>query len=103
MIDIPIGITSYSTGLKICAKTVGIKKYKAIIEKKKKKYDKIVLFAKSKLNNIEVLISKAWINSVISHEEFVLINNVRKEYDEIKKRNKKFKDLNSLSKILVYL
>ena len=37
----------------------GIKKYKSIIKKKKKKHDKIVLLAKSKLNGIEVLISKA--------------------------------------------
>ena len=36
-----------------------MKKYKSIIEKKKKKHDKIVLLAKSKFNSIEVLISEA--------------------------------------------
>ena len=36
LIGIPIGITSFVIGLKICAITVGIKKYKSIIEKKKK-------------------------------------------------------------------
>ena len=35
------------------------------------------------LNSIEVLISKALIDSRISHDELVLINNVLKEYDEI--------------------
>ena len=35
-------------GLKICAITAGIKKYKSIIKKKKKKYDKIVLLEKVK-------------------------------------------------------
>ena len=55
-----------------------------MIKKKKKKHDKIVLLAKSKLNSIEVLISKALIDSVISHDEFVLINNVLKEYNEMK-------------------
>ena len=45
----------------------GIKKYKSIIKKKKKKHDKILLLAKSKLNSIEVLISKVLIDSVISH------------------------------------
>ena len=45
-----------------------------MIKKKKKKHDKIVLLAKSKLNSIKVLISKALIDSVISHNEFVLIN-----------------------------
>ena len=39
--------------LKICAIIVGIKKYKSIIKKKKKKHGKIVLLAKSKLNIIE--------------------------------------------------
>ena len=33
-----------------------------------KKHDKIVLLAKTKLNSREVLISKALINSNISHE-----------------------------------
>ena len=52
--------------------------YKPIIKKKKKNHNKIVLLAKSKLNSIEVLISKALIDSVIGHDEFVLINNVVK-------------------------
>ena len=84
MVGIPIGITSPAIGLKICAITAGVKKYKSIIKKKKKKHDKIVLLAKSKLNSIEVLISKALIDSVISHNQFVLINNVPKEYDDMK-------------------
>ena len=92
LIGIPIGITSSAIGLKICAITAGIKKYKSIIKKKKKKHDKIVLLAKSKLNSIEVLISKALIDSNISHDEFVLINNMLKEYEE-ERRNQKFKDL----------
>ena len=52
------------------------------------KHDKLVLLEKSKLNSIEVLISKALINSVISHDEFVLMNNVLKEYDEMKEEIK---------------
>ena len=59
------------------------KKYKSIIKKKKKKHDKIVLLAKSTLNSIEVLISKALTDSNISHDEFALINNVLKEYDDM--------------------
>ena len=43
--------------------------------------------AKSKLNSIEVLISKALIDSVISHDEFVLINKVLKKYNDMKKVN----------------
>ena len=49
------------------------------------------MLAKSKLNRIEVLISKALIDSNTSHDEFVLINNVLKEYDEIKEEIKNLK------------
>ena len=91
LIGIPIGTTSSSIGLKVCAIAAGTKKYKIIIKKKKKKHYKIVLLAKSKLNNIEVLISKALIDSVISHDEFVLINNILKEYNEIKEEIKNLK------------
>ena len=51
-------------------------------------HNKIVLLAKSKLNSIEVLISKALIDSVISHDEFFKINYVPKEYKEMKKNSK---------------
>ena len=79
---------SSAIGLKICAIAAAIKNHKSIINKKKKNYDKIVLLAKSKLNSIEVLISKALIDLVISHDKFVLIN-VMKEYDKMKENIKK--------------
>ena len=69
---------SSAIGLKNWAIASGIKKYKSIIKKKKKKHNKIVLLAKSKLTGIEVLISKALIDSDISHDEFALINYVLK-------------------------
>ena len=49
------------------------------------------MLAKSKLNGMEVLISKALIDSVISHDEFVLIDNVLKEYDKMKEKIKNLK------------
>ena len=58
------------------------------------------MLAKSKLYSIEVSISKALIDSNISHDEFVLINNVLKKIWQYERRNKKFKDLNSSSNIL---
>ena len=91
LLGIPIGITSSVIGLKICAIAAGIKKYKSVIKKKKKNSDKIILLAKSKLNSIEVLISKASINSVINHDELVLINTVLKEFDKMKEEIKNFK------------
>ena len=42
----------------------------------------------SKFNRIEVLISKTLIDSVISHDEFVLSKDVLKEYEEIKEETK---------------
>ena len=59
-----------------------------MIKKKKKKHNKIVLLGKDKLNTIEVLISKSLIDLYISHEEFVSVNNVLREYNKIKKEIK---------------
>ena len=99
LIGIPVGITSSAIKLKISAITAGIKMYKSIIKKhdnkkkktrtnNKKKHDKIVLLAKPKLNIIKFLIPKALIDSNTSHDEFVLINNVLKEYEDMEKQIK---------------
>ena len=69
LVFVRVGITSSAVGIKICAITAGIKKYKSIIKKKKKKHDKIVLLGKDKLNTIEVLISKAIIDLYFIHDE----------------------------------
>ena len=78
LVRIRIGISSSAKGLKICAITAETKKYKSIIQKKKKKHDKIALLPKSKLNSIDVLIFTALIDLVLvfTHNKFVLINNV---------------------------
>ena len=65
-VGIPIGVVSSSVWLKICVIAAGIKNYKSIITKKRKKHDKIILIAKYKLNSIEVLISKALIDSNVN-------------------------------------
>ena len=88
LVRISIGIASSTTGLKIFAISGRIKKYKSIIKKKKMKHDKIVILGKSKLNRIEVLIFKALIDLVISHDEFVLINNVLKKLSDMKEEIK---------------
>ena len=59
LIPLPVFVTSSAVAVKICAINAGIKNYKSITKKKKKKHDKIVLVAKDKLNTVEVLISKA--------------------------------------------
>ena len=68
LLGIPLGITSFVIGLKICVTTAAIKKYKSIVKEKIKKHDKIVFLAKNKLNCIELLISNILIDSYISHE-----------------------------------
>ena len=67
--------------MKMRAITAGIKKYKSIIKKKKKKHDKIVLLRKTKSSTIEVVINKALIDFYINHNVFVSVNNVLKEYN----------------------
>ena len=90
LVGISVGIASSAIALKICGITAVIKKYKSII--KKKKHDKIELLVKSKLNRIEVLISKDLIDSNISHDKFVLMNNTLKEFYDTKERIKNFND-----------
>ena len=61
----------------------------SFIKKKKKKHDQIVLLAISKLNSIEVLISKALIDSVISHGKIeVTWCHVHKITNNVNKNNK---------------
>ena len=73
-----------TVGIKICVITSGIIKYKSKVKKKKKKHDKIDLIGKDQLNIIEVLIFKELIDSYITHDKFLSVNNVLREYYEIK-------------------
>ena len=51
---------------------------------KKKKHNKIVMLARSKLNSKESKISEALINNEIGHEDFTTIINEEKNYRELK-------------------
>ena len=84
LVRVPVSITSSAVGIKICAMTTGIKKYKSIIKKKKKENDKIMLSGKDKLNTIEVTIFKALIDSYIIQGKFVSVNNLLRDYNGIK-------------------
>ena len=89
LLDTPIAIVSFVKVLKIRAITVLFRKYISIIGRKKKKYHKIVLVAKSKLNRIKVLISAA-LNGFKYYFWWICFkNSVLKEYDDIKKKNLK--------------
>ena len=81
---VSVGITSSAVGLKICALTTAIKMQESIIKKKRRKHDKIVLLAKTKLSAIKVLIFNALLDSNFNHDEFVPVNNVLREYNEVR-------------------
>ena len=61
-----------------------MKKYNSIIKKKRKKHEKTVYFAKNKLNTMDILFSKSLISPDNSRNEFVLVNYVLKEYNDMK-------------------
>ena len=93
---IPVGITSSAVGLKSCIITAGIKKYKLLIKRKKKKHDKILLVAKTKLNSIVILVSKYLTDLDASHDDVFSINNVLKECNGMKEETENLKILGYL-------
>ena len=62
---------------------------------KKKKHNKIIILAKSKLNSTETLISQEFIDSEISHEEFKTIINEEEKYLRMKENIKMTKNQKS--------
>ena len=102
-VHIPVGIESSPVGRKTCTIIARIKRYKSLIKKMKKNHDRIVILAKTKLNTIEVLISNALIDSCISHNEFIPVNNVLREYDDMKEEIQNLKTSTVKLKKLIYL
>ena len=84
VVGAPIGIAGASFTLIFFLTTRIIKKLLSITRNKKKKHDKILMLAKSKLNSIETLISQALIDMEISHEEFVTILKEKDKYEKMK-------------------
>ena len=83
-IGAPVGIMSASCSLAFSITTGFVKKFLKTIRNKKKKHNKIVMLARSKLNSIESKISKALMDNEISHENFETIINEEKKYRELK-------------------
>ena len=84
VIGAPAGIMSASCSLALSITTGFVKTFLKIIINKKKKDNKIVMRARSKLISIESKISEALINNEISHEDFMTILNEEKKYRELK-------------------
>ena len=59
-----------------------------LTKKRKKKHNKIIVLAKTKLNMIATLLSSALNDSEISHEEFTNIINEANIYENIKENIK---------------
>ena len=88
VVGIPAGITGASLTLLFIITTGVVKTLLNITRKKKKKHNKIIALARSKLNIIENLISQALIDFEITHEKFSKIfyekNNCKQIIDNIR-------------------
>ena len=73
-----------SCSLTFSVTTGFVKTFLKTIRNIKKKHNKVVMLARSKLNSIESKISEALINNEISHEDFMTILNEEKKYRELK-------------------
>ena len=83
-IGAPIGITSASLSIAFSLCIGLVKKLLKATRNKKKKHNKNVMLARSKLNGIDGKISEALINNQISHENFITIINEENNYRELK-------------------
>ena len=84
VIGATVGIISASCSLAFSITTGFVKELLKTTRKKKKKPNKIVMLARSKLNSIESKISEIFINNEISHEDFMTIMYEEKKYRELK-------------------
>ena len=84
VIGAPVGMMSASCSLAFSITTGFVKKFLKTIRNKKKKHNKIIMLATSKLNSIENKISKALMDNEISHEDFETIINEEKIHRELK-------------------
>ena len=84
VIRVPAGIIGASFGFTFSITSGFVKKYLKTIRNKKKKHNKIVMLARSKLNSIGNKISKALVDKEISHEDFETIISDEKKYQVLK-------------------
>ena len=80
VIGAPVGIARASLSLTFSISTGIIKKIIKTTRNKKKKHNKIVMLARSKLNSIESKISEALISNKIGYEDIMTIINEEKNF-----------------------
>ena len=88
VVGIPAGITGTSLTLIFTIGTGISKSLLKVTKKRKKKHNKIIALAKSKLNTIDTLLSSSLNDSEISHEEFTNIITEKNIYENIKENIK---------------
>ena len=98
IVGIPAGIAGASLTLIFTVTTGVVKIFLNITRKKKKKHNKIIALARSKLNIIENLISQALIDFEITHEEFSKIIYEENNYEQIIDNIKSVKNVDDLNK-----
>ena len=86
VVGAPVGIASASFTLTFYLTTGIVKKLLSITRTKKKKHDKILMLAKSKLNSIKKLMSQALIYIETSHQEFIAIWKEKVKHEKIEKQ-----------------
>ena len=96
VVGIPVGIAGSSLTLIFTISTGINKSLLKVTKKRKKKHNKIIELAKSKLNMIYTLLSNALNDSKISHEEFTNIITEKNIYKNIKENIKDTAELSSL-------
>ena len=84
LIGAPIGMMSASCRLAFSITAGFVKKFLKTKRNKKKKYNKIVMLTRSKLDSIESKISEALMDNEISHEDFAPNINEEEIYRELK-------------------
>ena len=101
VIGTTIGIASAMLSLAFSLSTGLVKKLLRITRNKKKKYNKIVMLARSKLNSIEREIFEALMNNRISHEDLMTVINEERNYRELKQSIRMMKGQEDKKNILI--
>ena len=99
VIGLPLGIAGSSLTLIFTVSTDINKSLLKVTKKRKKKHNKIIELAKSKLNTIDTLLSSALNDSKISHEEFNNIITEKNIYENIKENIKDKAEISSLEHV----
>ena len=99
VIGIPVGIAGSSLTLIFTISTGVNRSLLRVTKKRKKKHNKIIALAKSKLNTIDTLLSSALNDSKISHEEFTNIITEKNTYENMKENIKDMIESSSLERI----